>query len=63
MQRRDLWTDEMQEVHAHRKVAVDACLAALADLDDSDRYIVTDRLRDLFDLEDRLLDPSDVSPW
>jgi hypothetical protein len=62
MRRRDLWTGEMREIHARRKAAVDDCLFALADLGDNDRYIVKDRLRDLFDLEDGLLDPSDVTP-
>jgi hypothetical protein len=63
MRRRDLWTDEMREIHAARKAAVDACLSALAGLDDIERGIVKDRLRDLFDLEEGLLDPSDVSEW
>jgi hypothetical protein len=63
MRRRDLWTDEMREIHARRKAAVDDCLLALADLDDTDRQIVKDRLRDLFDLEDGALDPSDISAW
>ena len=63
MRRRDLWTDEMREIHARRKEAVDDCLLALADLDDVERSIVKDRLRDLFDLEDGLLRPSDVTPW
>jgi hypothetical protein len=63
MRRRDLWTDEMRELHARRKEAVDDCLLALADLDDVERSIVKDRLRDLFDLEDGLLHPSDVTPW
>jgi hypothetical protein len=63
MRRRDLWTDEMREIHARRKAAVDDCLFALADLDDNEHTIVKDRLRDLFDLEDGLLDPSDVTPW
>ena len=35
MRRRDLWTDEMREIHARRKAAVDDCLFALADLDDT----------------------------
>jgi hypothetical protein len=63
MRRRDLWTDEMREIHARRKEAVDDCLFALAGLNDADRCIVKDCLRDLFDLEDGLLNPSDVTPW
>jgi hypothetical protein len=63
MQRRDLWTEEMRGVHARRKTAVDDCLFALANLDDVERNIVKDRLRDLFDLEDGVLDSSDVTPW
>jgi hypothetical protein len=63
MRRRNFWTHEMQEIHARRKAAVDDCLIALADLDDNDRYIVKDRLRDLFDLEEGRLDPPDVTPW
>ena len=50
-------------LHARRKAAVDDCVFALADLDDVERGIVKDRLRDLFDLEDGELDPSDVTPW
>jgi hypothetical protein len=52
-----------RELHARRKRVVDDCLFALADLDDIERGIVKDRLRDLFDLEEGLLDPSDVTPW
>lgn len=63
MRRRDLWTDEMRELHARRKTAVDDCMFALADLDGAERSIVKDRLRDLFDLEEGVLDPSDVTPW
>jgi hypothetical protein len=63
MRRRDLWTDEMREIHERRKAAVTDCLFALAGLDDIERGIVKDRLRDLFDLEEGLLDPSDVAPW
>jgi hypothetical protein len=63
MRRRDLWTDDVREIHARRKVAVDACLAALAGLDKFERDIVKDRLLDLFDLEDGVLEPSDVTPW
>jgi hypothetical protein len=62
MRRRDLWTHEIWELHARRKTAVDDCLFALADRDAVERGIVKDRLRDLFDLEDGLLDPSDVTP-
>jgi hypothetical protein len=61
--RRDLWTGEMGAAHARRLAAVEACLAALADLDDADRHVVKDRLRDLFDVEDGELDPSEVSEW
>ena len=53
----------MREIHARRKTAVDACLSALADLSDNERSIVKDRLRDLFDLEEGLLKPSDLSDW
>ena len=57
-------TNEMRERHARRKAAVDACLFALAALGDgNDRSIAKDRLRDLFDLEEGLLKPSDVSLW
>ena len=63
MARRYLWTDEMRETHARRKKAVDACIVALAGLNDEDRYIVKDRLLDLFDLADGKLEPSDMSPW
>jgi len=63
MRRRDLWTDEMREIHERRKTAVNDCLFALAGLDDTERGIVKDRLRDLLDLEEGLLDPSDVTPW
>jgi hypothetical protein len=63
MRRRDLWTDEMREIHARRKAAVDACLAAIAGLDRFERDIVKDRLLDLFDLEDGVLEPADVTPW
>jgi hypothetical protein len=63
MRRRDLWTDEMREIHERRKTAVNDCLFVLAGLDDTERGIVKDRLRDLFDLEEGLLDPSDVTPW
>ena len=63
MRRRDLWTDEMREIHERRNTAVNDCLFAIAGLDDIERGIVKDRLRDLFDLEEGLLDPSDVAPW
>ena len=63
MAERSSWTNEMRETHARRKAAVDACIAALAGLDDEDRYIVKDRLLDLFDLADGKLEPSDVTPW
>ena len=63
MQRRDVWTDEMRETHERRKEAVDSCLLMLAGLDANDRYIVKDRLRDIFDLEDGELDPSALSAW
>ena len=63
MRRRGLWTDEMKETHKRRKVAVEKCLSALADLSDNDRYIVKDRLRDLFDIEDGELEPSTISEW
>jgi hypothetical protein len=60
---REGWTEEMKTTHVRRKTAVDACIAALAELDDEDRYIVKDRLRDLWDVEEGVLDPSDVSEW
>jgi hypothetical protein len=63
MRRRDLWTDEMREIHERRKTAVNDSLFALAGLDDIERGIAKDRLRDLFDLEEGLLHPSDVAPW
>ena len=63
MRRRDLWTDEMRELHERRKTAVNDCLFALAGLDAVERSIVKDRLGDLFDLEEGVLDPSDVTPW
>ena len=53
----------MREIHARRKSAVNDCLFALAGLDDIERGIVKDGLRDLFDLEEGLLHPSDVAPW
>jgi hypothetical protein len=57
------WLDEMRAVRARQKTAVDKCLAALAGLDDHDRMIVKDRLRDLFDVEDGELDQSEISDW
>ena len=63
MRRRDLWTGGMREFHARCKAAVDDCLFALADLDASERSLVKDRLRELFDLEEGLLNPSDVTAW
>ena len=63
MAQRDLWTDEMRETHARRKAAMDVCVSVLVNLNDEDRYIVRDRLLDLFDLADGKLEPSDVSPW
>ena len=53
----------MRELHERRKTAVNDCLFALAGLDAVERSIVKDRLRDLFDLEEGVLDPSDVTPW
>ena len=63
MSRRDLWPDEMREIHERRKAAVDDCLFAIAGLDAADRSIVKDRLRDLFDLEEGILSSDDVSSW
>jgi hypothetical protein len=63
MSRRDLWPDEMRDIHERRKAAVDDCLFALAGLDAADRSIVKDRLRDLFDLEEGILSSDDVSSW
>jgi hypothetical protein len=63
MRQRDLWTEGMRDAHARRKTAVDDCLFALAGLDANERSIVKDRLRDLFDLEEGVLDSSDVNPW
>jgi hypothetical protein len=60
---RHLWTDEMRAAHARRLAAVEACLVALAELDAADRHVVKDRLRDLFDVEDGELDPSEISAW
>ena len=44
-----------------RKAAVEACLAALDSLNDHDREMAKDRLRDLWDIEEGNLDPSEVS--
>ena len=52
-----------EETHARRKAAMDVCVSVLVNLNDEDRYIVRDRLLDLFDLADGKLEPSDVSPW
>jgi hypothetical protein len=57
------WTEAMKAAHVRRKTAVDACMTALAELDDRDRAVVKDRLRDLWDVEEGTLDPSEVSEW
>jgi hypothetical protein len=58
---REAWSEEMKMAHARRLKAIETCMAALAELNDNDRAVAKDRLRDLWDVEEGELDPSQVS--